>query len=346
MSPAIPQVRLRRTPQGTPQEDDFELAEAPLDAAVITNGHVHVRVLALSLDPYLRSAMAGRHLSAPILPGEVVRGEGLVEVIRSSHPRMAPGSRWVAACGWQTETLLDEAQVAQARPVAADLQPPTLALGVMGMPGLTAWAGLRLLAGLPASGGEGRTVLVSAASGPVGSTVGQLARASGCRVVGIAGGPDKCRWVREQAGFDACIDHRQADLRSALKLHCPQGIDVYFDNVGGDVLQAACEQLALQAQVVLCGLISQYGAAAPAGPNPGLFIRARATVRGLVVYDHWRRLPEAQAEIGRLIAEGRFAVREDLSHGLAAAPAAFCRLMRGENQGKALVLLQPWRTEP
>jgi NADPH-dependent curcumin reductase len=333
MTLTLQQIQLVRTPEGLPLESDFALHTATLPAPA--DGQVHVRVLALSLDPYLRSAMAGRHLSAPILPGDVVRGEGLVEVITSRHPRMQAGERWVAACGWRSEALLDGDAVAQARPVAREIDPPTLALGVLGMPGLTAWAGFKLLADAK----PGDTLVVSAASGPVGATVGQLARLAGCRVVGIAGGPEKCAWVMNEAKFDACIDHRAGDLRAALKQHCPKGIDIYFDNVGGDVLQAACEQLALGARIVLCGLIAQYGGAAPAGPNPGLFIRARATVRGLVVYDHWARLAEAQAEIGAHLRAGRLAVREDASRGLASAPAAFGRLMRGLNQGKALVVL-------
>jgi hypothetical protein len=333
MSRTIEQIRLLRRPEGAPLESDFAVQPGLLPAPA--DGQVHVRVLALSLDPYLRSAMAGRHLSAPILPGDVVRGEGLVEVIASRHPRMQPGERYVAACGWRSEALLDGDAVTQARPVARDVEPQTLALGVLGMPGLTAWAGFKLLADAK----PGDTLVVSAAGGPVGATVGQLARLAGCRVVGIAGGAEKCAWVVNEAKFDACIDYKASNLRAALKHHVPRGIDIYFDNVGGDVLQAACEQLAVSARVVLCGLVAQYGGAAPAGPNPGLFIRARATVRGLVVYDHWARLPEAQAEISAHLRAGRLVAREDVSRGLAATAAAFCRLMRGDNQGKALVVL-------
>ena len=329
----ITQITLQRTPDGVPVEADFALGQVELAAPA--DGQVLVRVLALSLDPYLRSAMAGRHMSGAIAPGEVVRGEGLIEVIESKHPRMAAGQKWVAVCGWRSHALLDAVAIEQARAVPADLSPATLALGVLGMPGLTAWAGFHLLANAAA----GDTLLVSAASGPVGATVGQLARIAGCRVVGIAGGPAKCAWATGVAGFDACIDYKSEDLRAALKRECPRGIDIYFDNVGGDTLQAVCEQLALGARVVLCGLIAQYNSAAPAGPNPGLFIRARATVRGLVVYDHWPRLAEMQAEIGAHIRAGQLHYREDVSHGLASTPAAFARLMRGDNQGKAVVML-------
>ena len=263
MTQAIEHITLVRTPSGVPEEADFALGRSELAAP--QDGEVLVRVIALSLDPYLRSAMAGRHMSGAIAPGTVVRGEGLVEVLHSRHPRMQAGQRWVAFCGWRSHALLDAATVAQARPVDDEVQPATLALGVLGMPGLTAWAGFKLLADAKA----GDTLVVSAASGPVGATVGQLARIAGCRVVGIAGGAEKCAWAETIAGFDVCIDYKHHKLREALKTHCPGGVDIYFDNVGGDTLQAVVEQLALHARIVLCGLISQYGADAPAGPQPG-----------------------------------------------------------------------------
>ena len=333
----IEHITLTRTPVGTPVASDFALSAATL--AEPAEGQVLVHVIALSLDPYLRSAMAGRHLSGPILPGEVVRGEGLVEVVKSCHPGMRPGQRWVALCGWRSHALLDSAAVAQARRVPDDLQPATLALGGLGMPGLTAWAGFTKLADAK----RGDTLVVSAASGPVGATVGQLARLAGCRVVGIAGGPEKCAWVTEVARFDACIDHHAEALPEALKRECPKGVDIYFDNVGGAVLQAVVEQLALHARIVLCGLVGQYGtaagAASPAGPNPAWFIKARATVRGLVVYDHWADYPAMLAELSAHHRAGLMQFREDIGTGLASTPAAFERLMRGHNQGKSLVLL-------
>jgi hypothetical protein len=333
----VQQIELARTPEGVPEESDFTLTTGELAAPA--EGQVLVRVRALSLDPYLRSAMAGRHLSGAIRPGEVVRGEGLVEVLESRHARMKAGDRFVALCGWRSHAVLDEAAVMQARPVAREIEPQTLALGVLGMPGLTAWAGFHKLCEARA----GETLVVSAASGPVGSTVGQLAKATGCRVVGIAGGPEKCAWVTGTAGFDACIDYRAVDLRQGLKAACPGGIDVYFDNVGGSVLQAVSEQLALRARVVLCGLIAQYGhadgAPPPSGPNPGLWIKARATVRGLVVYDHWADFDRMVAEHLAHVRAGRLRWREDTAFGLAATPAAFVRLMRGENQGKSIVVL-------
>ena len=185
----------------------------------------------------------------------------------------------------------------------------------------------------------GDTLVVSAASGPVGATVGQLAKIKGCRVIGIAGGPEKCAWVTGVAGFDACIDYRDEDLRQALDRLCPEGVDVYFDNVGGDTLLALLERLALGARVVLCGLMAQYNGAAPMAINPALLIRARATLRGLVVYDHWDALEQMLSEMKAHYLAGRLQFREDIAEGLQSAPAAFVRLMQGRNQGKALVRL-------
>ena len=329
----IEQITLQRTPVGLPETSDFAFGHAELPQP--EDGQVLVRVLALSLDPYLRSAMAGRHLSASIGIGDLVRSEGLVEVLASRHPAMAAGEQWVAACGWRSHALLDAAAVAQARRVPAWLDRPTLALGGLGMPGLTAWAGLNRLADARA----GDTLVVSAASGPVGATVGQLAKIKGCRVIGIAGGPEKCAWVTGVAGFDACIDYRDEDLRQALDRLCPEGVDVYFDNVGGDTLLALLERLALGARVVLCGLMAQYNGAAPTAINPALLIRARATMRGLVVYDHWDALEQMLSEMKAHYLAGRLQFREDIAEGLQSAPAAFVRLMQGRNQGKALVRL-------
>jgi NADPH-dependent curcumin reductase CurA/catechol 2,3-dioxygenase-like lactoylglutathione lyase family enzyme len=263
----IEHITLVRTPQGTPTEADFAFGSGTLPAHA--EGQALVRVLALSLDPYLRSAMAGRHLSAAIHPGDVVRGEGLVQVLESRHPRLTPGTQWVAQCGWRSHALLGVEAIEQARRVGPEVQPPTLALGALGMPGLTAWAGFKRLADAK----PGDTLVVSAASGPVGATVGQLARLAGCRVIGIAGGPEKCAWVTRRAGFDACIDYRAEDLREALRRHAPDGVDIYFDNVGGDVLLAVCEQLAVgcaRRAVRADGAVQRRGAGAaePGADHP------------------------------------------------------------------------------
>jgi NADPH-dependent curcumin reductase CurA len=279
--------------------------------------------------------MAGRHLSAAIRPGDVVPSEGLVEVIESRNAAYVPGRRWIAECGWREYAVLSADVLHKARVVDKNIQPQTLALGVLGMPGLTAWAGFNKMT----DASPVDTFVVSAASGAVGATVGQLAQARGCRVIGIAGGPEKCQWAIEQAGFTACIDYRAGDLRAALKNNCPNGINVYFDNVGGDTLTAVCEQLAIGSRIVLCGLAAQYNGAPAVGLNPGLLIKSRATLRGLVVYDHWHEMERMQAELGADILAGRLRFREDVSHGIESAPDSFCRLMRGENQGKSIVMI-------
>jgi NADPH-dependent curcumin reductase CurA len=205
---------------------------------------------------------------------------------------------------------------------------------VLGMPGLTGYAGLVYL-GEPK---PGQTVLVSAATGPVGSTVGQVARLMGARAFGIAGSPEKCRYAVEELGFEACVDYKAGDLRTQLKQACPDGVDVYFDNVGGDVLAAVIGNLALHARIILCGMIGAYSMdTPPAGPWLGPVVAARGTIKGLVVYDYFHRMAEMQRVVGRWIREGLFKYREDVTVGLEHAPEAFCRLMRGENFGKALV---------
>ena len=231
---------------------------------------------------------------------------------------------------WQDRVFLPEQSLA---PVPDDLDPPSLALGVLGMPGLTAYAGVRRM--LRPSTGE--TVVVSAAAGPVGATAGQLCGAAGARVIGIAGSGGKREWLGREAGFHGCID-RRGSVGDGLDALCPDGIDMYFDNVGGAVLQAVMERLALNARVVLCGLMDQYNRDdPPPGPNPALIIRARATVRGLVVYDHEDLRPQMEAQVGRRVRDGSLAFREEVFDGLEQAPAAFCSLMQGKTFGKTVV---------
>jgi hypothetical protein len=216
--------------------------------------------------------------------------------------------------------------------------PVSTALGVLGMPGLTGYAGMVSL-GEPK---PGETVVVSAATGPVGSTAGQVARHMGARVVGIAGSAAKCAYAVQELGYEACVNYRDGDLRTLLKAACPDGIDVYFDNVGGDTLTAVLANLHLHARVVLCGMIEAYSMdKPPAGPFLGPVVGARATLKGLVVFDHLQRIPELQKVVGGWIRSGQFHYREDIAEGLAGAPEAFCRLMRGENFGKSLVRVSP-----
>ena len=318
-------------PQGLPGPGDFrqDTVEVPSPGP----GQFLSRTLWLSLDPYLRNIMKGHALYGVALrPGDPMHGDTVARVLESRHPDFAPGEHVVVKNGWQEYALSDGQGV---RKVDPEVAPVSTALGVLGMPGLTGYAGLVYL-GEPR---PGQTVLVSAATGAVGSTVGQVARLMGARPVGIAGSDEKCRHAVEELGFEACIDHRAGDLRAAIRQACPDGVDVYFDNVGGEVLAAAIGNLALHARVVLCGMIEAYSMDGPPahGPFLGPVVGARATIKGLVVYDHFHRMAEMQKVIGGWIRDGRFRYREDITDGLENAPAAFCRLMQGANFGKSLV---------
>jgi len=319
-----PGIIVRQTPEGIPSETDFEL----VDAAEPGAEGVLCETLYISVDPYLRGRLSGRHLTDAIKPGSFMESE---LILRTENGEIVRGFG-----GWQTRQRLPQTSLT---PVPDRCNPPSLALGVLGMPGLTAYAGVtRLLKPQP-----GETLLVSAAAGAVGATVGQLAARAGTRVVGIAGSEEKCAWLADAAGFDATINYKQQDLREGIASTCPDGIDLYFDNVGGDVLNAALEALRPGARVVLCGLMEQYNLnEPPTGPNPGLIIRARATVYGLVVYDHEDLRDEMLNALTPLLPggeglNGEIAYKESLWHGIDQAPAAFCGLMRGENFGKVIV---------
>ncbi len=322
-------VLLKQRSEGIPGEQDFEVAHAAADMPGA--GELLCETLYLSLDPYLRGKISGRHISGAINEGELMAGEAVSRVIQSESEQFNQGDIIAAHSGWQSRPVIS---ADAARAVNPDLGPLSTLLGILGMPGLTAYAGMTRLAELK----QGDVVVVSAASGPVGSMVGQIARLHGCRVVGIAGSAEKCRWAMEQAGFDHCINYKAEELRDSLRRACPGGIDVYFDNVGGDMLQACMEQLALGARVILCGLMAQYNTnEMPPGPNPAFIIKARATVRGLVVYDHEDLRPAFEQQVSRWLKQGEISYREDCVNGLEAAPGLFCRLMRGENFGKAIV---------
>lgn len=322
-------VVLKKRSVGVPQPDDFELTSAPV--ATPGPGQLLCQGQFLTLDPYLRGKISGRHISGAIQPGEMMAGEAVSRVVISNDDRFAPGDLVAAFSGWQTRPVIDGEA---ARKFNTHGAPVSTALGVMGMPGLTAYAGtLRL--GQPVPGDR---VLVSAAAGPVGATVGQIARIKGAHPIGIAGSDEKCAWLKEQAGFADCINYKKEDLRTGIARTCPDGVNMYFDNVGGDVLQAAMENLALGARVVLCGLMAQYNRDdMPPGPNPAFIIKARATVRGLVVYDHEDLRSDFESTVGAWIRDGELKFKEDIAEGIERAPDAFCALMRGENFGKALV---------
>ncbi len=326
------QVLLRRRCAGVPVADDFEVTSAPV--GVPADGQLLCDTVYLSLDPYLRGRISGRHISGSVAPGELMPGEAISRVVESKTEDFAPGDIIAAHTGWQSHPVVAADAVRRIDPAVGPL---STFLGILGMPGLTAYAGLLRL-GEPK---EGDTVLVSAASGAVGSLVGQIARIKGCRVVGIAGAPEKCAWVRNTAGFDDVVSYKTGDLREGLDRACPDGIDVYFDNVGGDTLQAAMERLALGARVVLCGLMAQYNTdEMPPGPNPAFIIKARATVRGMVVYDHEDLRPRMVEEVSQWLRDGRIQYLEDRTDGLENAPEAFSRLMRGDNVGKAIVVVR------
>lgn len=325
------QVLLRRQCEGIPQADDFETVTTP--APVAGDGQILSETIYLSLDPYLRGKISGRHLSGAVSPGELMAGEAISRVVKSEHADFAAGDLVHAHSGWQSVNVINGDD---ARKVDPSIGPLSTFLGILGMPGLTAYAGLLRL-GEPKTGD---TVLVSAASGAVGSLVGQIAKIQGCRVVGIAGAPEKCAWVTDVAGFDDVVSYKTGDLREGLDRACPDGIDVYFDNVGGDTLQAAMERLAIGARVVLCGLMAQYNTTEmPPGPNPAFTIKARATVRGMVVYDHEDLRAKMVIDVSQWLREGRIQYLEDRTYGLENASEAFSRLMQGKNVGKAIVVV-------
>ena len=324
-------VCLRQIPQGLPQLQDFETQQLPLP--VPGDGQLLVQVQWLSLDPFLRAQLGGRY-AVPCPPlGSIVPGYGIGTVIEDRSGRFQIGDVVTGMTGWAEFATIDANTAAV---VDTTLAPASTAVGVLGIPGLTAWAGVRRILQPKA----GQTILVSTSAGAVGSVVGQLCKAAGCRVVGIAGSAQKCAIVTDEFGFDACVSYRDADFAQALRAACADGIDGYFDNVGGAVLEATLSLLRLHARVVLCGLSDQYNRAErPAGPNLGPVIGARARLEGLVVYDHLADFAQCRAELAQMIAAGTLRYREHIHDGLAAAPAGFIGLLKGENLGKALVRL-------
>lgn len=337
----LQRIVLARPAGASPVPDDFRLEEAATPSP--GPGQVLIRVDHVSLDPYIASTLRGRHMSGGVPVGGVVPGEALGTVVESRDDGLVPGDRVLCRAGWQNFTVADAAKPGVAQgPLSQAAQKidlpdgvaPTALLGVLGMPGLTAWAGtVRVLKPIP-----GDTFVVSAATGPVGATAGQLAKRMGARVVGIAGGPEKCAFARQTLGFDACIDHRDPDWVAALAAACPNGIDCYFDGVGGRILEGVMGQLAMKARIVLVGMMEQYKAASPLpGPNLVPLIKFRATMEGLVVYDHWPELANFRRRVAPLVRDGQVIVREERVAGLAAAPDALIRLMAGGNFGKMVL---------
>jgi NADPH-dependent curcumin reductase len=353
-SPTGRQIVLAARPNGKPKLTDFRLEEIAVPTP--SPGQILLGVQYLSLDPYMRGRMDDRKSYAkPLQIGDVMVGEAVARVIACKHPDYARGEIVLAQTGWRTHALLDLAGQSgfPTLPHAGDLDgspslrkldpaaaPVTTALGVLGMPGFTAYSGLRLI-GKPKSG---ETVVVAAASGPVGSLVGQLAKIEGARAVGIAGGPEKCAYVKNELHFDAAIDHRAADFPAQLAAACPKGIDVYFENVGGAIWQAVLPLLNNFARIPVCGLVAQYNGLAPGDgadwlpATMGAILSKSLMLRGFINdefaehhYDEFLR------EVGAGIRESRIRYREDIVDGLEKAPEAFIGMLDGQNFGKAIV---------
>ncbi len=337
------QILLAARPRGEPTPDDFRLVEADVPAP--GPGQLLLRTIYLSLDPYMRGRMnAGSSYAPPVEVGAVMEGRAVGEVVRSNLPKYRPGDIVLAGTGWQEFALSDGKGVQKVDPSRG---PFSFALGVLGMPGLTAYTGL-LTIGKPQ---PGETLVVAAASGAVGSVVGQIARIKGCRVVGIAGGERKCRYVREELGFDDCLDHRSPDLANRLKAACPKGVDIYFENVGGAVFEAVLPLLNNFARVPVCGLIAHYNATElPAGPNRVPLVMhsilvKRLTFRGFIVSDFAAQYPDFVADVSGWLREGRVKYREDITDGLENAPRELIGLLKGENFGKKVIRVSPDPTQ-
>ncbi len=323
---------LQSRPQGQVRETDFRLAEVEVPA--LREGQVLIQVHYLSLDPYMRGRMdESKSYAAPQALGEPMIGGTVGAVLESRNPGFAPGDTVVGLGGWQEYFVSDGAGLTRVDPRAL---PESAYLGVAGMPGVTAWYGLTRV-GRPRAG---ETVLVSAATGAVGSVVGQLAKLRGCRTVGIAGGPAKCEHAVKDLGYDACVDHKYGDLRQTLKAAAPGGVDVLFENVGGAVLDAALARMNPFGRVALCGLIAGYGGEEVALRNVRSILVNRLRVEGFVISDHMELWPQAIRELADHVAQGRITYRETVANGIESAPRAFIGLLRGENLGKQLVKME------
>jgi NADPH-dependent curcumin reductase CurA len=327
-----PRVVLTRTIDGMPTADDFRITDTPMLQP--GRGEVLIRHIYLSLDPYQRGAIAGRHgPGAPLGEGDMPPGETVGQIVASRHPDFAPGDYVRSFGGWQQYSVASGTDAFAVDPSRAPL---STYLGVLGMPGLTAYASIIELASVQA----GQTVLVSAASGPVGTTLGQIAINKGASVTGIAGSAEKCRYVIDELGFSDCIDYKRDDYHERLQAAAGEGFDIYHDNVGGQMLADAIMAMRPYGTVVLCGLMSQYNDPALAKDlYIGLPIMKRLTMKGLVVYDFEDKRDALVDLVAPWIAAGTFKVNEDRAAGIENAGAHFARLMAGKNFGKALVVV-------
>ena len=323
------QVTLKSRPQGWVRESDFALVESPRPS--ISDSEVLLKTLYLSLDPYMRGRMDDtKSYAASVNLGDVMVGGAVSEVVDSHHAKFKAGDVVVSAAGWQQYSKANGDQLMRV-PVGL---PPSVFLGPAGMPGVTAWMGLFDIS----QPKEGETVVVSAASGAVGSVVGQLAKEKGCRAVGIAGGPEKCSYVVQTLGFDACIDYKRDGWMQELKNATPDGVDVGFENVGGEVLDNVLRRTNPKARIALCGLIAGYNATEPMPlHNVRALLVNRVRLQGFIVSDDMSRWPEIIRELATRIATGKLKYRETVANGLENAPRAFIGLLKGENFGKQLV---------
>ena len=333
------QILLASRPRGEPTLDNFKMVEAAVPEP--GPGQMLLRTVYLSLDPYMRGRMnAGPSYAKPVEVGEVMEGGSVCEVVKSNVANHRPGEIVVARTGWQMYSLSDGKGLQKVDPA---LGPISYALGALGMPGLTAYTGL-LNIGKPRAG---ETLVVAAASGAVGSLVGQLAKIKGARTIGIAGGERKCRFVKEELGFDDCLDHHQPDLAERLKVACPSGIDIYFENVGGAVFEAVLPLLNNFARIPVCGLIAHYNATElPAGPNrlPQMMANTlvrRLTIQGFIVWDFASQFNDFMTDMTTWLKEGRVKYREDITDGLENAPRELIGLLKGENFGKKIIRVGP-----
>jgi NADPH-dependent curcumin reductase CurA len=325
------QFRLAARPVGMPKRSDWSYATAPVGEP--GDGQILIKILYISLDPAMRGWVnEGKSYVPPVGIGEVMRAGAAGRVIASRHPKFEVGDHVVGMLGVQEYALSDGKGVTKVDPSRASLP---VYLSALGMPGMTAYFGL-LDVGQPK---PGETVVVSGAAGAVGSLVGQIAKLHGCRVVGIAGGPVKCRYIVDELGYDAAIDYKSEDVGKSLSKHCPQGIDVYFDNVGGDILDAVLTQINLKARIVICGGISQYNSTTGVkGPSNYLqLIMQRARMEGMLVLDYADRYPQGMQAMAGWIAAGKLRSREHVVAGLATFPETLLKLFKGENDGKLVL---------
>ncbi|WP_421955234.1 NADP-dependent oxidoreductase [Polaromonas sp.] len=336
--PRNQQILLDNRPAGEAVAGNFKLVSNETPA--LQDGQVLVRHHFLSLDPYMRGRMNdSKSYAAPQPLGQVMQGGTVGEVVESRSPKFQPGDKVVGMGGWQQYSVVNTGQPGALRKVDTTHVPLSHYLGAVGMPGVTAWYGLVKIIEPQA----GQTVVVSAATGAVGSAFAALAKARGCRAVGIAGGPDKCKYAVEELGFDACIDYKlhkdAASLSAALEDACPKGIDGYFENVGGMVLDAVLPRMNDFGRIALCGMIAGYDGKPLPLSHPALILTARLKLQGFIVSEHMEVWPEALKELGTLVGTGKLRPRESVAQGIEAAPEAFLGLLKGKNFGKQLVKL-------